>query len=313
MATSSSRVSEFRQSKWFKLVWIIPSLIVLMAIASIGARWFIDTPTGSSFLAAYPGDPELPNGTPEGFPWWRQASHFFNFFMIVLIIRTGWVLHTETKPEAYWRRNNTGRLKTKGAPEKISINLWLHLSLDALWLLNGFVFVVLLFSTGYWARLVPTTLDVFPHAISSALQYLSFDWPLNASWTHYNGLQQLAYFVTIFVAGPLAAITGLRLSPIWPKSAKINKWYSVDIARKIHFTNMTYFVVYIIGHVVLVFTTGMRLNLNHMFANQPEGSESWWGFGIFVAALIAVVAGWIFIRPSYASPAAELTGKVTQR
>lgn len=313
MSNGSSRVSLFRQSQWFKLVWIIPSVILLLAIVSIAARWFINTPTGNSFITTYPGDPKLPDRTPEGFPWWRQAQHYFNFFLIILIIRTGWVLHTQTTPEAYWRRNNTGKLKTKGQPEKISINLWLHLSLDALWILNGLVFVVLLFSTGYWARLVPTTWDVFPQAISSIIQYLSFDWPLNDGWSNYNGIQQITYFVTIFLAGPLAAITGLRLSPIWPKGTKINKRYTVDIARKVHFGTMVYFVAYITGHVLLVFTTGMRLNLNVMFANQAEGSESWWGFGIFVGSLSLVIIAWVFVRPSYASPVAEMTGRVTQR
>lgn len=313
MNKGTSKVSLFRQSEWFKLVWIVPSLILLLAIISIAARWFIDTPSGNNFITTYPGDPRLPDRTPEGFPWWRQAAHFFNFFLIILIIRTGWLMRIQTKPEAYWRRKNTGFFKTKKQPEKISIYLWMHLSLDALWILNGLIFVILLFSTGYWARLVPTTWDVFPQAISSGIQYLSFDWPLNDGWSNYNGLQQLAYFVTIFLAAPLAVLTGLRLSPIWPKGAKINRRYTVDFARKVHFGTMGYFVMYIIGHVLLVFTTGMRLNLNLMFANQPEGSESWWGFWIFVGSLILVIIGWILARPSYTSRAAELTGRVTQR
>ncbi|WP_421014458.1 FAD-binding protein, partial [Glutamicibacter creatinolyticus] len=44
--------------------------------------------------------------------------------------------------------------------------------------------------------------DVFPNALSSALQYASFDWPLENSWTNYNALQMITYFLVVFVAAP---------------------------------------------------------------------------------------------------------------
>ena len=75
-----------------------------------------------------------------------------------------------------------------------------------LWLLNGLVFYVLLFATGQWRRVVPTSWDVLPNAASVALQYLSLDWPTENGWVAYNSLQILAYFVTIFIAAPLALV-----------------------------------------------------------------------------------------------------------
>ena len=39
---------------------------------------------------------------------------------------------------------------------------------DSLWLLNGLVFYVLLFTTGQWRRVVPTTWAVFPNAAVGA-------------------------------------------------------------------------------------------------------------------------------------------------
>ena len=66
---------------------------------------------------------------------------------------------------------------------------------------------------------MPTSWDVFPNAVSAALQYVSLDWPTENGWVNYNGLQQLAYFATVFIAAPLAIVTGVRMSGIWPKKA----------------------------------------------------------------------------------------------
>ena len=133
---------------------------------------------------------------------------FLNFFFIVLLIRSGWQVRTTTRPPAHWTRNNKGLIRTKGSPTKISLHLWLHLSLAAFWVLNGIIIVILLFPTGQWMRTVPLKWDVFPHAISVAIQYASLNWPTENGWVNYNSLQLLAYFVTVFIAAPLAFITG---------------------------------------------------------------------------------------------------------
>ena len=79
-------------------------------------------------------------------------------------------------------------------------------TLDAIWVLNGVIYWILLFATGQWTRIVPTGWDVFPHAVSVAIQYASLDWPLENGWVNYNALQLLTYFVTVFVAAPLAIL-----------------------------------------------------------------------------------------------------------
>ena len=63
---------------------------------------------------------------------------------------------------------------------------------------------MVLFVTGQWMRIVPTSWDVFPNAVSAALQYVSLDWPTENGWVNYNALQLLAYFTTVFIAAPLA-------------------------------------------------------------------------------------------------------------
>ena len=106
-----------------------------------------------------------------------------------------------------------GQVGLPGLRHSIGLARWWHLSMDLLWLLNGMVFYVLLFATGQWQRLVPTSWAVFPNALSVLIQYLSLNWPVENTWVAYNGLQLIAYFVTVFVAAPLALITGLGMSP----------------------------------------------------------------------------------------------------
>nr|WP_240645855.1 cytochrome b/b6 domain-containing protein [Georgenia sp. SYP-B2076] len=283
-----------------------------LAIAVLAARWLIGLPAVASFVERYPGTGAVPAAAPTGLPAWAGWQHFLNLFFMVLIIRTGWQVRTTRRPEAYWTRNNKRFPRTKGAPTKISLDLWLHLSLDALWLLNGAVFVVLLFATGQWLRIVPTTWEVLPNAASVGLQYLSLDWPTENGWIHYNALQSLTYFVTIFVAAPLAAITGFRMSSAWSKRwTRAGKVFPVDLARKLHLPVMVYFVLFIVTHVTLVMATGALRNLNHIFAARDDAG--WTGFGFFAGALAVVVVGWVLARPMFLQPVASLTGKVTAR
>jgi thiosulfate reductase cytochrome b subunit len=295
-----------------KLLWVLPTAVVVLALIVFAARAFRDSATGQAFLTDFPGQSELPAGAPTGFPAWLNFQHFLNAFFIVLIIRTGWLVRTTQRPAAYWTRRNTGLIRTKKAPTKISIHLWLHLSLDALWTLNGVIFIVLLFVTGQWMRLVPTTWAVFPNAVSSALQYASLNWPLENGWVNYNSLQQLAYFTIVFIAAPLAILTGLRMSAIWPPpSSTASKVFPLELARAIHFPVMLFFVLFVIMHVTLVLTTGALRNLNHMYA--ANSGESWLGFGIFAGTLVLTVAAWILAKPVFLQPLASLGGKVTRQ
>lgn len=268
-------------------------------------NWLLGLAPMQDFLARYPGEYHLPESAPIGIPAWIGWQHFFNVFLIVLIIRSGLQVRTQKRPTAFWSpRWNPKR--------KISLPLWFHQSLDILWLVNGAVFVVLLFMTGQWMRLVPTSWEVFPNALSALLQYLSLDWPTENGWVNYNSLQQIAYFVTVFIAAPLAVITGVRMSGLWPKNAKtLNRIYPVEWARAVHFPVMLYFVLFIIVHVGLVFATGALRNLNHMYASQDV--VNWTGFWIFVASLVVIAAAWVAARPLVLAPIARLFGKVSGR
>lgn len=280
-------------------------LLFAAGMIVVFTRWFISLEFMQEFLVAYPGEYHLPEGAPVGIPPWLGWQHFFNVFLMVLIIRSGLQVRTDKRPSVFWSpRANSGG--------KISLNLWFHQSLDILWIVNGVIFVVLLFATGQWMKIVPTSWSVFPNAVSAGLQYVSLDWPTENGWVNYNSLQQLAYFATVFLAAPLAIATGVRMSGIWPKNAtRLNRAYPVEWARAVHFPVMIYFVLFIIAHVTLVFATGALRNLNHMYASQDV--VNWAGFWIFVASLIVIAAGWVAARPLVLAPIAKLFGNVTGR
>jgi hypothetical protein len=139
-------------NKWFKLIWIIPAALVLLLAVVLIAQWLRRLPEVQSFMVDFPGDSHPREGAPVGFPAWLGWQHFLNAFIIVLIIRSGWMVRTNQRPGAYWTRDNTRAIRTSNPPAKISLDLWFHLSLDALWLVNGIAFYVLLFTTGLGSR-----------------------------------------------------------------------------------------------------------------------------------------------------------------
>lgn len=289
----------------------VSTAVALLVLLVLAARWLRGLEGVQEFLAVYTGHSALPEGAPVGLPAWLGWQHFLNGFFLLLMVRTGWLVRTTTRPAAYWTRNNKGLFRTKGAPRKISLDLWLHLALDALWVLNGLVFMVLLLATGQWMRIVPTSWEIFPHAASALLQYASLDWPVESGWVNYNALQVLAYFLTVFVAAPLALASGLRMSPAWPKNTlRLNRAFPIEAARAIHLPVMFYFVAFVAVHVGLVLATGALANLNHMYAGRDD--DGWAGVAVFALSLGAMAAGWLLARPLFVRPLAALTGKLSR-
>jgi hypothetical protein len=168
MSTTSTTKSE--HGPWFKLVWIVPIILVGVAIIVFAANLFRESAAGVDFLKTYPGRSELPKSAPIGFPAWLEWQHFLSAIFILLIVRTGIQIRTTRRPPAFWTRNNAGLLKTKGQPVRIGLSLWFHLTVDILWILNGIVFYVLLFVTGQWVRIIPVHWDIFPNALSAGLR-----------------------------------------------------------------------------------------------------------------------------------------------
>jgi sulfoxide reductase catalytic subunit YedY len=310
------------RSKWFNLMWLLPIGFLLLIVAVAVAKGLRETGSVQQFISRYPGTIQRSQAA-SGLPAWARWQHFFNLFFMVFIIRAGIQILCD-HPRLYWTRHSTpgrdwfriqkpvppdplwtakqdsislpAQIGLPGLRHSIGLARWWHLGVDALWLLNGLAFYVLLFATDHWQRLVPTSWDVFPNALSVLIQYLSLDWPANHGWTAYNGLQLLAYSITVFLAAPLALITGLGMSPaLSTRFRRISKVFSIQAARSLHFLVLVWFLLFIVLHLTLVFTTGLLVNLNHVYAGQT--GKGWTGFWLFVASMAVVAAGWVGATP----------------
>ena len=183
-----------------------------------------------------------------------------------------------------------------GIRHTIGLARWWHFTFDLLWLINGVVFMVLLFSTDQWKRLIPTSWDVFPNAVSTALQYLSLQLPQNAGFNTYNALQLLAYFITVFIAAPLALVTGLLQAPgiagrFGTSVGPLNR----QMARTVHFGVLVWMLVFIVIHTLMVFVTGFVGNVNHMTLGTD--TNSYLGVALYLAWMAVVVAFWFVASP----------------
>lgn len=309
------------REKWFNLLWLLPIGFVLLVVAVAVAKGLNNTPSVQEFMQRHTGDVDTP--APVGLPAWLAWQHFFNLFLMMFMIRAGIQILVD-HPRLYWTRNSTpGRewfrvskpvpedpmwtakedsvglprqLGLPGIRHSIGLARWWHLGVDTLWLLNGVIFYILLFATGQWRRIVPTSWDVFPGALTVMIQYLSLDWPTADGWVAYNSLQLLTYFFTVFVAAPAALLTGLGMSPALSTRFRfVSRVLSIQTARSLHFLVLLWFLMFIVIHVSLVVTTGALRNLNHMFAGRDD--DSWIGFGVFSIALCLVLVCWVAATP----------------
>jgi len=310
--------------RWVSTLWALPIGAAVLILLIAAAQSLRELPSVQGFIKEYSGIAQAAPSVDSGFPWWLRVQHFLNMFFMMFIIRAGIQILAD-HPRLYWKRDctpgtdwfrfqrpvPTGRIWTAkddsvtlpkwlgipGLRHSIGLARWWHFSVNLLWTLNGIAFYALIFSTGQWLRLVPITWQVFPNALSTAIQYASLNFPVDHSWTRYNALQQLSYFITVFVAAPVSIATGLLQSPaISNRLGWTGRVLNRQVARSIHFISFSWFVLFILAHGVMVFVTSLRANTNHMFAGVE--SSSWAGLPPFILAM-----GVIAIASAVASPA----------
>lgn len=309
--------------RWVNILWAVPIMFVLLVLGIAMAQALRQLPAVQDFVSRYPGVPASAQAVSSGFPGWLRLQHFLNLFFMTFIIRSG-VQILADHPRLYWKRDCTpgtewfrfqkavpidrmwtakddsvtlpGWLGIPGLRHSIGLARWWHFSITLLWMINGVVFYTLLFTTDQWLRLVPTTWDVIPNAASTALQYLSLTFPFEQSWTRYNSLQQIFYFITAFIAAPTSILTGLMQSPaISNRLGWFGRTLNRQRARSIHFLALWWFLFFILVHVTLVFITGARMNLNMMFAGV--NGVSWQGVAIFGPAMVLLTVTWWWASP----------------
>ncbi len=314
-------------------IWIRPSLLAAVAmtmVAPVAAAWI------EVAIAGMPHIPPVPQvypndfSGPHGFPLWVRYCHFFNFVFLMMLIRSGlsiladhprlyfnddctpgseWIRFTPFKVprDRIWTAKDDARyltpiLGTPGYRHTIGIaRAWHFVNVHG-FIITGILFVVMLFDTEQWKRLVPTSSLVLVQAWNTWVHYATFHLPPEPNGFYgYNALQQIAYFAVVFVFGPLAILTGISMSP-----AVVNRfpWYARifggrQSARSIHFLTMLSFFAFIVVHVTLVAMTGFARNMNHIVLGTDDRRSlgMMLGFvGIAVVALSWIAAHYISWR-----------------
>ena len=318
--------------RWFSSLWLVPLGIVGLVLSIAVVREMTRYGWYQDFITRYPGtSTAYVEPVSSGFPWWLRWQHFLNLLFMMFMIRAGLQIladhprlyfTTASKPDTEWMRLRDAVPADRRDPEDpqrvwtakqdsvtlpkhvglpgirhtIGLARWWHFTFDLLWLINGVVFMVLLFSTDQWKRLIPTSWDVFPNAVSTALQYLSLQLPQNAGFNTYNALQLLAYFITVFIAAPLALVTGLLQAPgiagrFGTSVGPLNR----QMARTVHFGVLVWMLVFIVIHTLMVFVTGFVGNVNHMTLGTD--TNSYLGVALYLAWMAVVVAFWFVASP----------------
>lgn len=256
------------------------------------------------------------------FPGWLRLTHFINLLFIGLLIRSGLQI-LAAHPRLYWRDDSNPRkawlkFTKKKVPtdtlytsmdDEVSVspllaqpgkkNLGLgrhwHFFVIVFWLLNGIIYVVLLFATGEWSRLIPTSWDIVPRAWHTFLTYLTFHIPPKSDFQPYDPLQQLAYAAVVFLLAPFMLLTGAAMSPAIEARFP---WYiklfgGRQSARSLHFLSMLAFVAFIIVHTALVLIVHVQDNIRNMVLGTVQSSFAQAGIIAILALLfVALVYAW---------------------
>ena len=257
------------------------------------------------------------------FPLWLRATHLLNFILIGMLLRSGWEI-LASLPRLWWSNDSapgkewlkftrrelpkeegvyTSLMDERSAhpvftlPGKKNIGLgrhWHGLS-ASLWLLNGAVYIALLFGTGLWRRIIPTSWDVFPEAWDSLKVYLSFEAPGIEHFQPYDALQMLGYTFVIFILAPFMMFTGIAMAPAvrsrFPRYVKFFGGHQG--ARSLHFIAMVFMTLFILMHVGLVFLVHPEYNLPHMVFGVEDTSRYAQAFTVAILTVVVVFAFWI--------------------
>ncbi len=304
-------------------LWLFLPLIVLVAAAYVQWALFGLPAVPASSYPAH-------TGQPQGFPAWLRITHYLNFLFIILLIRSGlqilmdhprlyWSVHStpgtewlrftpiDVPKDRVWTAKDDSRylspwIGLPGYRHTIGMARHWHFLTILFWLVNGCIFIILLFSTDQWKRLVPNTWSVVPDAWAVFVHYATFHLPPEPDgFYRYNALQQLAYFTVIFILAPLAILTGPSMSPALTNRFK---WYpklpgNRQIGRSLHFFVMCGFVSFIVGHVTMVVLTGFVNNMNHIVMGTDDLRLLGTIIGLIaigVVILLNAVANWLASR-----------------
>ncbi len=313
-----SRVHLRMGGRFISVWWLLPVLVLGTVAFIVACKIFVGTGTGRSFINAHRCVQRSPHFA-SGISAWVIVTHAANFFFMVMIVRAGWqiladhprlYLKPHSTPDREWLRFRgpvpKDRLWTSkddaimlsplfgmpGGRHTIGVARHWHFIFDILFVVNGIVFIVFTFLTDHYLKLVPTQGSILPSAGSCIVQYGALHLPgAPGGYFRFDALQQLSYFVIVFVFGPLAILTGLAMSPALDNRFKGYQrlFGNRQLARSLHFVVMVVFVGFFAVHMLMVAATGFARNLNAITLGVNR-ADSLDGTGLWLLA-IAVTIG----------------------
>ncbi len=268
---------------------------------------------------------------PAFFPLWVVVTHFLNIFFMLLLARSGLEVlsafpklywHDDTPPGRQWLRLSK---RTFGAEDRrpwttldeevswspavclpgrknLGLGRHWHFMTVQFWMLTGAVYVALVFATGYWRYLVPTSWSIFPDSVRAVGSYLQFRIPATIGGQPFEPAQKLAYFLVIFVLAPLQIASGAAMSP-----SVIGRfpWYArlfggKQGARSWHFIGLCLFAAFTVVHTVMVIIHGLPSEFVKVVLGRQHGSGQLAlavGLtGIFLICVFHAVITWFSLR-----------------
>jgi thiosulfate reductase cytochrome b subunit len=159
---------------------------------------------------------------------------------------------------------------TLPGPQWLAMGRLWHFAFAWLFVLNGLVFWSYAIARGHARHdLLPTRRDL-AHLPREILDHLRLRFPKGEAAKRYNALQRLAYFVVIFVLGPLVVLTGLTMSPTMDSALPFLPWMfgGRQSARTIHFICAFSFLGFFAVHIAMVILSGTWNNLRSMITGR---------------------------------------------
>jgi thiosulfate reductase cytochrome b subunit len=232
---------------------------------------------------------------------WVRVCHWLAAASILALAVTGYVM-LMTHPRLYWgeignsltpallelpisRNHRHGGWQARqsildGAPTVVSANRtyeifnqngWgrsLHFLAAWIAVLTGLVYLVAGVSSGHFRKhVLPPPAHLAPRSIwADVARHLRLQVPRATGGPDYGLLQRLAYSAVVFVALPLAVITGLAMSPRVTAAVPAlgGLFGGFQSARTIHFVAFAALTLFALGHVVMVATTGFGRHMRGM-------------------------------------------------
>lgn len=240
------------------------------------------------------------------FPTWVIVTHWINAVLMIFLIRAGIQILSD-HPKLYWDDDSidgsewikfgkkvmpkdkewtsldeaediNSVIALPGKRHNLGAGRRWHFLAAFTWVVNGLVYVFLLFATGAWSHIVPTDWSIIPGSFHAFVTYATFNTPPASAFTPLDPLQQLTYFLVIFVLAPLQIATGVCMSPAFigrfPWYAKL--FGGRQAARSIHFIIMVLFVLFIVVHVTLVVAVGFPSSIGSMTVGTGVSLTAGW-------------------------------------